>query len=153
VAPPVTRLRYSSSSSVSLPLTSESALERRSQTARLSWEKFTDSSPASFRQSGDYTSCPLTASTPEPAGGARCVSSARRDLCGARGEILAGLREVTRRSGIARRTIERLMMKRQGEILLSRAGHHRRTQSVERKSLKYKQPMRGATKARCDHPF
>ena len=26
--------------------------------------------------------CPVTASTPEPEGGARCVSSARRDLCG-----------------------------------------------------------------------
>ncbi len=25
---------------------------------------------------------PVTASTPEPEGGARCVSSARRDLCG-----------------------------------------------------------------------
>ena len=27
-------------------------------------------------------SCLVTASTPEPEGGARCVSSARRDLCG-----------------------------------------------------------------------
>src|SRR5258708_20852674 len=33
-------------------------------------------------------SCLVTASTPEPEGGARCVSSARRDLCGGRGEIL-----------------------------------------------------------------
>src|SRR3981189_3695699 len=40
------------------------------------------SSPASFRQSELYTRCPVTASTPEPEGGARCVSSARRDLCG-----------------------------------------------------------------------
>src|SRR5262245_55203380 len=30
----------------------------------------------------------LTTSTPEPEGGARCVSSARRDLCGGRGAIL-----------------------------------------------------------------
>ena len=33
-------------------------------------------------------SCLVTASTPEPEGGARCVSSARRDLRGGRGEIL-----------------------------------------------------------------
>jgi hypothetical protein len=46
------------------------------------------SSPASFRRSELYTRCPVTASTPEPEGGARCVSSARRDLCGGRGEIL-----------------------------------------------------------------
>src|SRR3984893_8691110 len=46
------------------------------------------SSPASFRQSELYTRCPVTASTPEPEGGAWCVSSARRDLCGGRGEIL-----------------------------------------------------------------
>ena len=31
-----------------------------------------------------YTRCHVTASTPEPEGGARCVSSARRDLCGGR---------------------------------------------------------------------
>src|SRR5262249_42765856 len=37
---------------------------------------------ASFRQSRCYTRCPVTASTPKPEGGARCVSSARRDLCG-----------------------------------------------------------------------
>jgi hypothetical protein len=42
------------------------------------------SSPASFRQSGRYTLCHVTASTPKPEGGARCVSSARRDLCGGR---------------------------------------------------------------------
>src|SRR4030088_696839 len=35
-----------------------------------------------------YTRCLVTASTPEPEGGARCVSSARRDLRGGRGEIL-----------------------------------------------------------------
>ena len=35
-----------------------------------------------------YTRCPVTASTPKPEGGARCVSSARRDLCGGRGVIL-----------------------------------------------------------------
>src|ERR1700726_4615420 len=46
------------------------------------------SSPVSFRQSEPYTRCLVTASTPEPEGGARCVSSARRDLCGGRGEIL-----------------------------------------------------------------
>src|ERR1700724_2489211 len=42
----------------------------------------------SSRRSGYYTRCPVTASTPEPEGRARCVSSARRDLCGGRGEIL-----------------------------------------------------------------
>ena len=43
---------------------------------------------ASSRRSGYYTHCPVTASTPKPEGGARCVSSARRDLCGGRGAIL-----------------------------------------------------------------
>src|SRR5262245_32447047 len=46
------------------------------------------SSTVSFRQLGCCTHCPVTASTPEPEGGARCVSSARRDLCGGRGAIL-----------------------------------------------------------------
>jgi hypothetical protein len=46
------------------------------------------SSIASFRQSRHYTRCPATASTLKPEGGARCVSSARRDLCGGRGAIL-----------------------------------------------------------------
>src|ERR1700694_2743845 len=46
------------------------------------------SSPVSFRQSEPYTRCLVTALTPEPEGGARCVSSARRDLRGGRGEIL-----------------------------------------------------------------
>src|ERR1700730_18193947 len=40
------------------------------------------------REGRAATRCPVTASTPEPEGGARCVSSARRDLCGGRGEIL-----------------------------------------------------------------
>src|SRR6266446_11005992 len=39
---------------------------------------------ASSRRSGYYIHCHVTASTPEPEGGARCVSSARRDLCGGR---------------------------------------------------------------------
>src|ERR1700726_2847672 len=42
------------------------------------------SPPASFRQSEPYTRCLVTASTPKPEGGARCVSSARRDLYGGR---------------------------------------------------------------------
>lgn len=46
------------------------------------------SSIASFRQSRRYTRCPVTVSTPKPEGGARCDSSARRDLCGGRGAIL-----------------------------------------------------------------
>src|SRR5262249_43993489 len=46
------------------------------------------SSTASFRQSRHYTRCHVTASTPKPEGGARCASSARRDLCGGRGESL-----------------------------------------------------------------
>jgi hypothetical protein len=40
------------------------------------------SPPASSRQYGYYTLNRCIASTPEPEGGARCVSSARRDLCG-----------------------------------------------------------------------
>src|ERR1700674_1972182 len=39
---------------------------------------------ASSRRSGYYIHCPVTVSTPEPEGRARCVSSARRDLCGGR---------------------------------------------------------------------
>ena len=46
------------------------------------------SSIASFRQSRHYIRCPVTVSTPKPEGGARCVSSARRDLGGGRGPIL-----------------------------------------------------------------
>jgi hypothetical protein len=46
------------------------------------------SSLASFRQSGRYTRCHVTASTPKPEAGARCVSSARRDLCGGGEQIL-----------------------------------------------------------------
>jgi hypothetical protein len=45
-------------------------------------------SPSSFRQSGRYTRCHATASTSKPEGGARCVSSARRDLCRGREAIL-----------------------------------------------------------------
>src|SRR5215813_7748659 len=44
--------------------------------------------PASFRQSRYYTRYLFTASTPKPEGGARCVSSARRDLAGGRGASL-----------------------------------------------------------------
>ncbi len=43
------------------------------------------SSTASFRQSGYSIRYPVTVSTPEPEGGARCVSSARRDLRGGSG--------------------------------------------------------------------
>src|SRR5262245_20366502 len=50
----------------------------------------------SFRQSRCYTRCRFTASTPKPEGGARCVSSARRDLCGGRGEILVPTRDHSR---------------------------------------------------------
>ena len=64
------------------------ALRRRSQTARLSWEKFIRLVAPFFRQSGRYMPCRVTASTLKPEGGARCVSSARRDLCGGRGPIL-----------------------------------------------------------------
>src|SRR5258708_24470039 len=40
------------------------SLKRRSQTARLSWESSSGSSPASFRRSGRYTHCHLPPSTP-----------------------------------------------------------------------------------------
>src|SRR5262245_20069622 len=63
------------------------SLRRRSQKARLSWERHTRIVDRFFRQSRCYTRCLLTASTPKPEGGARCVSSARRDLPGARGAI------------------------------------------------------------------
>src|SRR5271166_5831951 len=43
---------------------------------------------ASFRQSRSCIRSRCTALTPEPKGGARCVSSARRDLRGGRGAIL-----------------------------------------------------------------
>src|ERR1700736_5950943 len=55
----------------------------------------------SSRRSGYYTHCHVTASTPEPEGRARCVSSARRDLCGGRlatAVPTVTLREVTIRS-------------------------------------------------------
>ena len=61
------------------------SLKRRSQRAFMSWEKLPPASPtASSRRSGYYIHCPVTASTPEPEGRARCVSSARRDPCGGR---------------------------------------------------------------------
>jgi RNA-directed DNA polymerase len=55
------------------------SLQRRSQRASLNGKKFT---------SLTCTRCRYIALTPEPKGGARCVSSARRELCGGRGEIL-----------------------------------------------------------------
>src|SRR5438128_3503761 len=60
------------------------SLKRRSQTARPAGRGSSSASPASFRQSERYIRCLVTASTPEPEGGARCVSSARRDLYGGR---------------------------------------------------------------------
>ena len=63
------------------------SLKRRSQRARLSWERFTQAT-ARFCRSAYDTHCPVTASTPKSEGRARCVSSARRDLCGGRGAIL-----------------------------------------------------------------
>src|SRR5438034_7328760 len=56
-------------------------------------------SPASFRQSERYTRCLVTASTPEPEGGARCVSSARRDLYG--GRLATAVPTVTGPAGTA----------------------------------------------------
>src|SRR5262245_742347 len=53
---------------------------------------------ASSRQSRCYTRCLFTASTPKPEGGAPCVSSARRDLCGGRGAILVPTATVGRPS-------------------------------------------------------
>jgi hypothetical protein len=44
------------------------SLKRRSQTARLSWERFIHSSPVSFRQSELYTRYLVTASTPKTRG-------------------------------------------------------------------------------------
>lgn len=60
------------------------SLKRRSQTARLSWERFIQFVARFFPPSELYTRCLVTASTPKPEGGARCVSSARRDLYGGR---------------------------------------------------------------------
>ena len=57
------------------------SLRRRSQKARSLGSASSASLPASFRQSRCYIRCLFTASTPKPEGGARCVSSARRDLC------------------------------------------------------------------------
>jgi hypothetical protein len=64
------------------------SLRRCSQRHASAGRSSSGSSPASFRQSGRYTRCQVTASTPKPEGGARCVSSARRDLRGGRGAIL-----------------------------------------------------------------
>ena len=64
------------------------SLRRRSQKAFLSWEKFIKLTGRFFRQSRSCIRSRCTALTPEPKGGARCVSSARRDLRGGRGAIL-----------------------------------------------------------------
>jgi hypothetical protein len=61
---------------------SRASLKRRSQTARLSWKRFIQFVARFFPPIRTYTRCLVTASTPEPEGGARCVSSARRDLYG-----------------------------------------------------------------------
>ena len=50
----------------------------------------------SFRQSRSCIRSRCTALTPEPKGGARCVSSARRDLRGGRGAILVSTATVCR---------------------------------------------------------
>jgi hypothetical protein len=60
------------------------SLKRRSQKAYLNWERFTALTDASFRRSAYDIHCPVTVSTPKSEGGARCVSSARRDLSGGR---------------------------------------------------------------------
>ncbi len=52
---------------------STASARRRGKSSRVS-------PTVSFRQSGYCIPYPVTASTPEPEGGARCVSSARRDL-------------------------------------------------------------------------
>ena len=62
-------------------------LKRRSQKAFLNWEKYTGSSIVSFPPIRVLHPNPSTASTPEPEGGATCVSSARVDLRRGRGEI------------------------------------------------------------------
>jgi hypothetical protein len=58
------------------------SLKRRSQTARLSWERFIQHVARFFPPIRTTHPLPVTASTPEPEGGARCVSSARRVLYG-----------------------------------------------------------------------
>src|SRR6266699_327236 len=61
------------------------SLKRRSQRAFMRAGKSSPASPtASSRPSGYYTRCPVTVSTPEPEGRARCVSSACREPCGGR---------------------------------------------------------------------
>ena len=64
------------------------SLKRRSQKAYSTGSGSSRSPPASSRRSAYDTHCPVTASTPKSEGRARCVSSARRDLCGGRGAIL-----------------------------------------------------------------
>jgi hypothetical protein len=63
------------------------SLKRRSQKAYMS---YTSPNASSRRSAYDthYPHYPVTVSTPKSEGGARCVSSARRDLCGGRGAIL-----------------------------------------------------------------
>ena len=62
------------------------SLKRRSQTARPSWERFIQFVARFFPpiRTIHPLPCLVTASTQESEGGARCVSSARRDLCGGR---------------------------------------------------------------------
>ena len=69
------------------------SLWRRSQKARLTGRGSSSSLSASSRQSRRYIRCLFTASTPEPEAGARCVSRARRDLCGGRGANLVPYRD------------------------------------------------------------
>ena len=64
------------------------SLRRRSQNSRLSWEQFLRLVDRFFPPIKVLHPLPFTASTPKPEGGARCVSSARRDLRGGRGAIL-----------------------------------------------------------------
>jgi hypothetical protein len=68
------------------------SLRRRSQKAHLSWERFIRIADRFFPPIKLLTRCLFTASTPKPEGGARCVSSARRDLCGGRG-VISSLRD------------------------------------------------------------
>src|ERR1700704_3941299 len=64
------------------------ALKRRSQTARLSWERVIQFVARFFPPIRTIHPLPCHRFDARTEGGARCVSSARRDLCGARGEIL-----------------------------------------------------------------
>jgi hypothetical protein len=64
------------------------SLKRRSQTARLSWERFIRLVARFFPPIRTLHPLPCHRFDAKTRGGARCVSSARRDLCGGRGEIL-----------------------------------------------------------------